>query len=159
MFDHAASLQDPDDHKDYKDRKDYEDAAKLTACCDRVRTEQIFLNLISNAIKFTPQGGSVKVKLDRDCIFARFRVVDTGQGIPAEFLPQLFEMFTQAPVPASLARGALNAGLGVCLALVRELVEAQGGRVHADLQASKRVLFLPAGYRLIPGTVARRRWQ
>ncbi|CAM3456121.1 chemotaxis protein CheB [Polaromonas hydrogenivorans] len=102
---------------------------EVLALCDRVRTEQVFWNLINNAIKFTPEGGTITVQLARDAEFAKFSVIDTGQGITAEFLPQIFGMFVQAPnqkVPST------NMGLGVGLTLVRDLTVAQGGKVLAD---------------------------
>ena len=96
--------------------------------CDRVRTEQVFWNLINNAIKFTPAGGRISVQLVREASFAKFTVADTGQGIAPEFLPQVFGLFVQEPHPSS----STNAGLGVGLTLVRDLTVAQGGKVLAD---------------------------
>ena len=107
----------------------YENAGlKLMTLCDRVRTEQIFWNLINNAIKFTPPGGSVTVHLDRDDNYAKFMVVDTGQGIAAEDLPMIFGLFVQGSVESSNE----NTGLGVGLTLVRDLAVAQGGKVLAE---------------------------
>ncbi|MDB5742627.1 MAG: signal transduction histidine kinase with CheB and CheR [Polaromonas sp.] len=99
----------------------------LVSLCDRVRTEQVFWNLINNAIKFTPEGESVTINLARDDAFARFTVTDTGQGISPEFLPQIFGMFVQ-----DSHQSTPNSGLGVGLTLVRDLTVAQGGRVLAD---------------------------
>ena len=104
------------------------DAEEVIALCDRVRTEQVFWNLINNAIKFTPEGGSISVKLTRDAEFAKFTVTDTGQGIAPEFLPKIFGMFAQAPHQAS----SPNTGLGVGLTLVRDLTLAQSGKVLAN---------------------------
>jgi len=101
---------------------------QVVAMCDRVRTEQIYWNLINNAIKFTPEGGRITIKLERDGDFSRFSVTDTGQGIAPAFLPQVFGMFVQAP-ERSLGT---NSGLGVGLTLVRDLTVAQGGKVLAD---------------------------
>ncbi|MEO6321820.1 MAG: CheR family methyltransferase [Polaromonas sp.] len=103
------------------------DTEDVIALCDRVRTEQVFWNLINNAIKFTPDGGSISVKLTRDGTFAKFTVADTGRGIAPAFLPQVFGMFAQAPHQSSSS----NSGLGVGLTLVHDLSVAQGGKVLA----------------------------
>ena len=93
---------------------------------DRVR--QIAWNLVCNAIKFTPPGGRVDVTLRRDQVFAELQVSDTGIGIPAEFLPHLFQRFQQAD--PSMARE--RAGLGLGLAIVRHLVELHEGTVEVE---------------------------
>ncbi|MBH1957989.1 MAG: PAS domain S-box protein [Burkholderiales bacterium] len=105
------------------------DDKNVIALCDRVRTEQILWNLINNAIKFTPEGGSITVQLALDAEFAKFTVTDTGRGIEAGFLPRIFGMFVQAPDQQA---ASANTGLGVGLTLVRELTAAQGGKVLAD---------------------------
>ncbi|MBG6075049.1 chemotaxis protein CheB [Polaromonas sp. CG_9.11] len=102
---------------------------ELVALCDRVRTEQVLWNLINNAIKFTPAGGIITVRLGRDGTFATVSVVDTGQGIDPAFLPHIFGMFIQAPDQKIYNT---NTGLGVGLTLVRDLTVAQGGKVLAD---------------------------
>ena len=104
------------------------DAPEVLALCDRVRTEQVFWNLINNAIKFTPKGGCISIKLTHDEEFARFTVTDTGQGIDAKFLPHVFGLFSQGLDQAA----STNAGLGVGLTLVRDLTVAQGGKVLAE---------------------------
>ena len=101
----------------------------VAALCDRVRTEQVLWNLINNAIKFTPAGGSITVRLGRDGTFATVSVIDTGQGIEPAFLPHIFGMFIQAPDQKIYNT---NTGLGVGLTLVRDLTVAQGGKVLAD---------------------------
>ncbi|MDB5851070.1 MAG: cheBR [Rhodoferax sp.] len=96
---------------------------------DRVRIEQIVWNLISNAIKFTPAGGRVSVAVEADppASLARLSVQDTGRGIAAEFLPHIFEMFSQQ----GAGPGVNDRGLGICLALVHALAVAHGGEVTA----------------------------
>jgi len=123
----AAAAQDTAGQKGLTLKYECNDK-EVIALCDRVRTEQVFWNLINNAIKFSPDGGSIQVQLAREADFAKFTVTDTGQGIASEFLPQVFGMFAQAPhLPSSP-----NTGLGVGLTLVRDLTVAQGGRVLAD---------------------------
>ncbi|HBB30769.1 MAG TPA: hybrid sensor histidine kinase/response regulator [Cyanobacteria bacterium UBA8803] len=92
---------------------------------DPNRLQQIVWNLISNAIKFTPQGGQVNIRLDRDDAQARLQISDTGKGISADFLPHVFEYFRQAD--NSITR--TQTGLGLGLAIVRHLVELHGGTV------------------------------
>ena len=99
-------------------------ARQLQLWCDRVRIEQIVWNLLNNAIKFTPAGGSVTVTLSRQGLFAQLSVADTGIGIAPEFLTQVFGLFSQGG--AALSR---QSGLGIGLALVQDLSTAQGGEV------------------------------
>lgn len=95
--------------------------------CDPVRIEQIIWNLLGNAMKFTPEQGRISVAVGVDESTARLEVSDSGIGISADALPNIFDLFTQA----GEAVGMRRAGLGIGLALVRELVQAQGGRVEA----------------------------
>lgn len=92
---------------------------------DAARLQQIVWNLVSNAIKFTPEGGRITVKLKRDNTEALIRVEDTGQGIDAEFLPYVFDRFRQAESSSTRKFG----GLGLGLAIVRHLSELHGGAV------------------------------
>jgi len=103
------------------------DPAASPIHADRVRIEQIVWNLLSNALKFTPPGGSVEVRLSLDGDFSRLDVIDSGQGIEPEFLDHVFEMFRQANRSTTRAQG----GMGIGLALVKELAEEHGGRVAA----------------------------
>jgi signal transduction histidine kinase/CheY-like chemotaxis protein len=93
---------------------------------DRVRLEQVASNLISNAVKFTPDDGVVDVRMRRVGDRAEVVFSDSGQGIPAEFLPCVFELFRQAD--GSTTR--MHAGLGLGLSIVKSLVEAHNGTVH-----------------------------
>ena len=92
------------------------------------RLQQIIRSLLSNAIKFTPPGGRVLVRVDRIGEEARLVVSDTGVGIAPAFLPHVFDRFRQAD--SSMTR--LYGGVGLGLALVRDLVALHGGRVSAD---------------------------
>jgi PAS domain S-box-containing protein len=95
---------------------------------DPERLEQVISNLLSNALKFTPPGGRVSVRLDRRGAAARLVVEDSGRGISAEFLPHVFERFRQADSTARRSHG----GLGLGLSIVRHLVELHGGEVIAE---------------------------
>jgi CheY-like chemotaxis protein/two-component sensor histidine kinase len=110
-----------------------DESVKLTQA-DPYRLSQIVVSLVGNAIKFTPQGGRVEVRLERDGACARIRVVDSGPGISGPLLPKLFEPFRQVDSSTTREQG----GLGVGLALVKELVELHGGRVSADSAGTRQ---------------------
>lgn len=95
---------------------------------DPVRMAQVVTNLLANALAYTPEGGSVEVTLSRDAESASLSVRDTGMGIDAELLPEVFEPFRQSKQTLDRSRG----GLGLGLALVKSLVELHGGRVSAS---------------------------
>jgi len=95
---------------------------------DAVRLGQIAWNLLNNAIKFTPAGGEVSVRLIKDVHEAVIIVEDNGQGIASEFLPHVFEIFRQAD--ASIVRK--QGGMGIGLALVKQLAELHQGSVKAE---------------------------
>lgn len=94
---------------------------------DALRLQQVVANVLSNAVKFTPSGGHIQVRLTSTSSYAEIQVADTGQGIAAEFIPQIFERFTQADTSTTRRHG----GIGVGLAIVKALVERHGGSVHA----------------------------
>ncbi len=96
-----------------------------SVCADPVRVQQVLLNLVTNALQFTPQGGTVTVAADAGADLTTLRVTDTGVGISAAQQATIFEPFVQAD--NSLTRRAGGAGLG--LAIVRQLVAAMGGTV------------------------------
>ena len=94
---------------------------------DQSRVEQIVMNLLWNAIKYTPAGGSISIAVDGDGRTARVTVTDTGMGIPSHLLERIFELFVQGERTLDRADG----GLGIGLTLVRRLVELHGGRISA----------------------------
>lgn len=102
-------------------------AARIVVFGDPVRLQQIGWNVLSNAIKFTPPGGSVRVTLVRGGASAQIRVRDTGQGISSELLPHVFERYRQETLPGNTPQR----GLGLGLAIVRHLVEGHGGTIEA----------------------------
>jgi len=109
---------------------------------DAVRLEQVFVNLLNNASKYTDRGGRIGVTLRREGDEAVLRVRDNGVGIAAEMLPRIFDLFTQADQSLDRAQG----GLGIGLALVESLVTLHRGRVEAYStlgQGSEFVVRLP----------------
>ena len=94
---------------------------------DSDRLQQVFWNLFTNAIKFTPKGGRVYVQLERVNSHVEITVSDTGEGISPEFLPYVFDRLQQADSTTTRVHG----GLGLGLAIVRHLIELHGGKVYA----------------------------
>lgn len=101
------------------------DSLHVTA--DPRRILQVLANLLGNALKFTPEGGSIDVTAQRDGPFVRFSVIDTGRGIPADELALLFDRFYQAR-----ENDRKREGLGLGLAICKGLVEAHGGRIWVE---------------------------
>ena len=110
---------------------------------DANRLQQIFWNLLTNAVKFTPKGGRVQVLLERVNSHLEVSVIDSGEGISPEFLPHVFDRFRQEDGSTSRRHG----GLGLGLAIVKNLVELHGGTVRAKSggsdQGSTFVVALP----------------
>ena len=103
------------------------DEAALPVLADDVRIEQVVMNLLGNAVKFTPEGGTIAVRLGRENGMARLDVIDSGQGIAPDQLPHVFDMYAQPTSVTTRAKG----GLGIGLAVVRDIVALHGGRVEA----------------------------
>jgi signal transduction histidine kinase/CheY-like chemotaxis protein len=113
---------------------------------DASRLQQVVWNLLSNALKFTPAGGQVTIKLESGGNYAQIQVSDTGRGISPEFLPYIFDIFRQADSATTRQFG----GLGLGLAIVRHVVEMHGGTVNAyslgENQGSTFTVKLPQVY-------------
>lgn len=110
--------------KNVKIRSEFEGEG-MTMLGDPDRLQQIAWNLLANAVKFTPAGGHVTAAIARVPGNLTLTVSDDGEGIPADFLPVIFERFRQADPSA----GRRHGGLGIGLSLVRQLVELHGGRI------------------------------
>ena len=94
---------------------------------DSTRLQQVVWNLVANAVKFTPKGGRVELRMESDADNVRIRVSDTGKGIEPEFLPFVFDRFRQSDTSSMRRYG----GLGLGLSLVKHLVELHGGTITA----------------------------
>ncbi|MDB5312042.1 MAG: luxQ 2 [Gemmataceae bacterium] len=94
---------------------------------DRTRLAQVFANLLNNSARYTPRGGHIKLAVERQGSDVVVTVGDDGAGVPADVLPRVFDMFTQADRSLERSEG----GLGIGLALVKGLVELHGGTVSA----------------------------
>jgi CheY-like chemotaxis protein len=112
---------------------------------DPARLQQVVWNLLSNAIKFTPKGGRVQVVLERVNSHLELSVSDTGIGIPPDFLPHVFDRFSQQDSSTSRSYG----GLGLGLAISKQLAELHGGTLRAksagEGQGATFILNLPLG--------------
>ena len=106
---------------------------------DRIQIERMLSNLLSNAIKFTPAGGTIRVVVDRDGDEAEIRVEDTGQGIPPEHLPLIFDRFYRVRGPNEPV--SPEKGLGLGLSFVAWIVRAHGGTVDVRSEPGKGTTF------------------
>ncbi len=95
---------------------------------DPARLKQVFWNLFSNAVKFTPSGGAVNLTANRIDDFIEIRISDTGLGISASFLPLMFERYTQADGSTTRRSGGLGLGLSIC----KNIVELHGGEISVE---------------------------
>jgi signal transduction histidine kinase/ActR/RegA family two-component response regulator len=102
--------------------------------CDAARLRQVVWNLLQNAIKFTPEGGRVELRMKRYGQRIRLTVRDNGRGIEADFLPAVFDRFSQS----DMSRTRRHGGLGLGLALAKQLVEMHGGTIEAASEGAGR---------------------
>ena len=119
--------------KDISVEESYQEGLKVIAG-DSDRLQQVVWNLLSNASKFTPVGGTVAIRVTQDEKNVAVEIIDTGPGIDSDFLPHVFERFRQAD--GSTTR--THQGLGLGLAIVRHLVELHGGVISAENLDSRR---------------------
>lgn len=114
---------------------------------DRDRISQVLLNILTNAVKYTPDGGRILIRAMAQEDFVAFSIRDNGIGIPEEDVPHLFERFYR--VEKSRTTGAGGTGLG--LAIAKELIEAHGGTIYVESKVgagTEVVVFLPVECRL-----------
>jgi len=116
---------------------DLEDGDDADVFIDSDRLTQVLTNLISNAAKFSPPGGTVRIRIEREGPGARVTVSDNGPGIPAEFCTRIFQKFAQADGSDSRAKG----GTGLGLSIAKTITEKLGGRIGFDTAPGKGTSF------------------
>ena len=104
---------------------------------DADRLKQLFINLVHNAIKFTPDGGEVRLSLSKTEFWARIVITDTGIGIPDEDLPHIFERFYRVDKARSRSQG----GSGLGLSIAKWIVEAHGGEIYVTSEVGQGTTF------------------
>jgi len=110
----------------------------LSISCDHDRVIQLFSNVVGNAVKFTPEGGTVVLRAEPDQAMVRFAVADNGPGIGAEELPFVFDRYYQA-------RRRNRDGIGLGLSIARGIVEAHGGRIWVESPTAQAPGGCPGG--------------
>jgi heavy metal sensor kinase len=118
-------------------RVDLESGTPITIVGDRGRLRQLFLNLIDNAIKYTPEGGTITMGVRRENGCAIFRVADTGVGIPAEELPRIFDRFYRVDKARSREMG----GTGLGLSIAKWIAELHRGSIDVQSEPQKGSVF------------------
>ena len=111
---------------------------EIPAYIDRDKIEKIITNILSNAFKFTPEGGSIEVAVTRDGNYVHVMISDTGIGIPADKIPKIFDRFYQ--VDGSHTREQEGTGIG--LSLTKELVELHKGHIEVESEEGKGTTFM-----------------
>jgi PAS domain S-box-containing protein len=125
----------------------------VTVDGDPQRLQQVVLNLLTNAVKFTPMGGRIDVTVERSEDEARIAVTDTGEGMAPDFLPYAFDRFRQADGTSRRK----HAGLGLGLEIVRQVVELHGGSVRAESEGAGRGATFTVSLPLAPSVASGRR--
>jgi len=104
---------------------------------DKLRLQQLFANLIGNAVKFTPEGGSIQIRLEENMDFVKVKVTDTGVGIPEEEQESIFKRFYRVDKSRSKETG----GVGLGLSIAEWIVHAHRGRIEVDSELNKGSTF------------------
>ena len=104
---------------------------------DRLRLRELLLNLVDNAVKYTPEGGEMMISLERDDDRVKLRVMDNGIGIPTEDQPHIFDRFFRVDKARSREAGGSGLGLSIC----KWIVEAHGGEISVESEVAKGSLF------------------
>jgi signal transduction histidine kinase len=115
---------------------------ETTVMGDKIRLQQLFTNLIDNAVKFTPEGGSIRIRAERDRDFAKVEVVDTGMGIPREEQENIFKRFYRVDKSRSKEIG----GVGLGLSIAEWIAHAHHGKIEVKSelnQGSAFIIYLP----------------
>jgi NtrC-family two-component system sensor histidine kinase KinB len=102
---------------------------------DTIQIGHVFANLLTNALRYTAPGGRITVSATAEEQAVRFYVSDTGSGIPHQFLQRIFEQFFRAPDQQT------ETGVGLGLAIAKEIVEAHGGNINVESQEGKGTTF------------------
>jgi PAS domain S-box-containing protein len=110
------------------------EATDLLVNADAMRLQQVILNLLTNAVKFTKRGGRITVRLSRQHAFAAVEIADTGKGISADLLPYIFDRFRQGDSSSTRQHG----GLGLGLAIAHQLVAMHEGRIEVQSEGKNR---------------------
>jgi signal transduction histidine kinase len=105
---------------------------------DKDRINQVLMNLISNAVKYTPDGGEIRITISETEDSAVFSIEDNGTGIPEEEVPHIFERFYRA----DKSRNRMTGGSGIGLAIVKSIVTAHGGSVDVQSRLGKGSCFM-----------------
>ena len=113
---------------------------QLLVCGDRDRLKQVWVNLISNAVNYSPQGGTIEISMKKDGDFACVSVKDEGQGIPPEDIPHIFERFYRAEKSRTRSSGSKGFGLGLSIAYW--IVHHHGGRIEVQSKEGEGSTFI-----------------
>jgi signal transduction histidine kinase len=118
-------------------RLNIDSCRETTVMGDKMRLQQLFTNLIDNAVKFTPDGGSILIRAERDGDFAKVEVVDTGMGIPKEEQGNIFKRFYRVDKSRSKEIG----GVGLGLSIAEWITHAHHGKIEIKSELNQGSIF------------------